>query len=78
MAGTFLLLDYGEDICSPVLLAVVIAGGVSVNETSTAFWHPFFSALIWPYFVGDNVSEYNCFVLDKHYKLKFSFFRPMN
>ena len=36
--NTFLLIDYGEDICSPVWVNVVMLGGVAVNETRNAYW----------------------------------------
>ena len=41
-----LIFDNGEDIYYQVLIAVVMLGVVSVNETSTAYWLPFLSKLI--------------------------------
>ena len=73
-----LLLDDGEDICSPVWINVVMLGGVAVNETRNASWFKKLSKLNWQWFFGDNVSENKRFELDKHYGLKSASFKPIN
>ena len=57
MAKTFLLIDYGEDICPPEWIDLVVLVGVAVNETGTEYWQIILSKLTWPCCFGDNVSE---------------------
>ena len=74
----FLLIENGEDICSPTWVAVVMTGSVAVNLTRTEYWYPFFSKSTWLCIFGDIVSEYKHFALDKHCELKYASLIPLN
>ena len=78
MANSSFLLDDWEEICDPMGVSVIMAGGYSVNETRTAYSYLFLSKLTWPWCFGDNVSENKRFTLDKHIKLKSEPFGPIN
>ena len=45
VAKPFLTLDHGEDICSPVWVAVVMSDGVAVKITIIETWYHFLSRL---------------------------------